>query len=443
MASRASRFKRLAAALPAAVSGMLVLMTAGALLQPTAVAATKRAAPKADSADLRELRSRIESLKNDIANKEESRNEARDALRESERAISEANRELHGLTVEKQNARGELTRLSGEARTIEAELASRQDAIGRMLTVRYFGGDVDYLKLMVSGQDPNQTARNLHYYSYVSRAQAALIRTLRANLARLRELEDETREKTEELAEIEAEQKKERDRIAREQTSRKKVLEKVSAQIRDQRKQVKSLERDENRLTRLVEELGRVIADRSSKARAAKPESKSAERKTDKGKVPAEAVGNTGNAPVVSAADGAAELVGAAFAKLKGSLRLPIRGELLGRFGRPRAEGGPSWKGLFIRAATGQEVRAVARGRVVFAEWMRGFGNLLILDHGEGYLTIYGNNEAVLKQVGEIVKAGDAVATTGSSGGSVESGLYFEIRHEGRPFDPMKWVTAK
>lgn len=438
MASLASRFKRLAA-LPAVVSGMLVLMAAGVLLQPAAQAATKRAVPKADSADLRELRSRIESLKNDIASKEESRNEARDALRESERAISEANRELHGLTVEKQNARNELARLGAEARGIEAELGSRQDAIGRMLTLRYFGGDVDYLKLMVSGQDPNQTARDLHYYSYVSRAQAALIRTLRANLARLRELEDETRDKTEELVEIEAEQKKERDRIAREQTSRKKVLEKVSAQIREQRKQVKSLERDENRLTRLVEELARVIADQS-KARAARSESKSADRKPDK--APPD-TGNTSNVPVVSPADGATELASAAFAKLKGSLRLPIRGELLGRFGRPRAEGGPSWKGLFIRAATGQEVRAVARGRVVFSEWMRGFGNLLILDHGEGYLTIYGNNESVLKQVGEIVKAGDAVATTGSSGGSVESGLYFEIRHEGKPFDPMKWIGSK
>ena len=443
MTSLASR-TRLAAALPAralcdVAVACLVLITAAIVFQPDALAATKRAAPKPDSADLRELRSRIESLKNDIASKEESRNEARDALRESERAISEANRELHNLSTERQNARNELARLGGEARGIESELASRQDAIGRMLTVRYFGGDVDYLKLMVTGQDPNQTARDLHYYSYVSRAQAALIRTLRANLARLRELEDETRDKTEELAEIEAEQKKERDRIAKEQSSRKKVLEKVSAQIREQRKQVKSLERDENRLTRLVEELARVIADQS-KARAARSESKSADRKADK--APPDG-GNTSNVPVVSPADGVAEMAGTAFAKLKGSLRLPIRGELLGRFGRPRAEGGPSWKGLFIRAATGQEVRAVARGRVVFAEWMRGFGNLLILDHGEGYLTIYGNNESVLKQVGEVVKAGDAVATTGSSGGSVESGLYFEIRHEGQPFDPMKWVTSK
>ena len=120
-----------------------------------------------------------------------------------------------------------------------------------------------------------------------------------------------------------------------------------------------------------------------------------------------------------------------------------MRGELASRFGNRRPEGGPSWKGLFIRSPSGQEVRAVAQGRVVFAEWMRGFGNLLILDHGDGYLSVYGNNEAVLKQVGDAVRAGEPVATTGASGGSAESGLYFETRHEGRPFDPLKWVTLR
>jgi septal ring factor EnvC (AmiA/AmiB activator) len=195
----------------------------------------------------------------------------------------------------------------------------------------------------------------------------------------------------------------------------------VSARIREQRRQVRGLERDESRLTRLVEELGRVLADEAQRLRPGLRES----RRND----------------AVPSADGT--LGSRSFASLRGRLRLPIRGELASRFGNPRPDGGPSWKGLFIRSPSGQDVRAVAPGRVVFAEWMRGFGNLLILDHGEGYLTIYGNNEAVLKQVGDAVGAGDAVATTGSSGGSPESGLYFEMRHEGRPFDPLKWVVLK
>jgi murein hydrolase activator len=100
-------------------------------------------------------------------------------------------------------------------------------------------------------------------------------------------------------------------------------------------------------------------------------------------------------------------------------------------------------KGVFIRAPEGQPVRAIAGGQVVYAEWMRGFGNLLILDHGEAYLSIYANNESLLKQVGDVVAGGEAVATTGASGGNEETGLYFEMRHLGRAFDPLRWVKPK
>ena len=396
--------------------GIVTLALATLLLAAQSVQAAKRA-PAPDPEDLRELRGRIDRLKNDIASAEESRSEARDSLRESERAISEANRSLRNLATERQNALAELSRLSGEGQRLENELGARQIAIGRLLTVRYRGGEADYLKLIVSGADPNQTARDLHYYGYLSRAQAELIRSLRTTLAWLQELQGQTRDKTAELAEIESDQKKQRDQLAKDQSARKHVLERVSAQIRDQRRQIKSLERDESRLTRLIEEVSRVIADEAKKTR--KPG-----RRNDQ--VPE--AGNT-------------DALGTAFAKLKGRLRLPIKGELASRFGSLRSDGGPSWKGLFIRSPAGQEVRAVAGGRVVFADWMRGFGNLLILDHGLGYLTIYGNNESVLKQIGDTVRVGDAVATTGSSGGGAESGLYFEIRHEGRAFDPMTWVV--
>ena len=390
------------------------------------LAATRRAPPP-DAEDLRALRTRIDKLKSDIADAEESRNEARDSLRESERAISEANRALRDLARDRQDARTELSRLEGEVSRVEAELAARHDELAQLLTVRYLGGQADYLKLLVSGVDPNQTARDLHYYGYISRAQAELVRSLRATLDWLQELHGQSREKTAELAEIENQQKKERNQLATEQGARRRVLDKVSAQLREQRRQVKGLEKDESRLSRLVEELSKLIAEEAKRPRRAAPGQRPSER-NDK-------------VPEPGLADSAQVAAGAAFAKLKGLLRLPVRGELVGRYGSPRPEGGPSWKGLFIRAPAGQEVRAVAGGRVVFADWMRGFGNLLILDHGQGYLTIYGNNESVLKALGDTVRTGDPVATTGASGGSADSGLYFEIRHAGRPFDPMSWVT--
>jgi septal ring factor EnvC (AmiA/AmiB activator) len=114
-----------------------------------------------------------------------------------------------------------------------------------------------------------------------------------------------------------------------------------------------------------------------------------------------------------------------------------------GRYGNPRADGGPPWTGLFILARAGEEVRAVAAGRVVFADWLRGFGNLLIIDHGGAYMSLYGYNESLFKQVGDVIHAGDAVAAVGNSGGTADSGLYFELRHEGRPLDPASWIGVK
>ena len=147
-------------------------------------------------------------------------------------------------------------------------------------------------------------------------------------------------------------------------------------------------------------------------------------------------------APKISTAEPDESQSGSAFSSLKGKLRLPLRGEIVGRFGTARVEGS-TWKGVFIRAAAGQPVKAVASGRVVFADWMRGFGNLLIVDHGDAYLSIYGNNDSLLKQVGQSVKGGETVATVGNSGGNPESGLYFELRHQGQPIDPMKWASLK
>jgi septal ring factor EnvC (AmiA/AmiB activator) len=131
---------------------------------------------------------------------------------------------------------------------------------------------------------------------------------------------------------------------------------------------------------------------------------------------------------------------GTPFSRLKGLLRLPVAGELMNKFGTPREGGGVSWKGLFIRAPEGAEVRAVAGGTVAFADWLRGFGNLVIVDHGEGYMSLYSNNESLYKQAGEPVKTGEAIASVGNSGGQESPGVYFELRHQSRPINPTAWI---
>ena len=128
------------------------------------------------------------------------------------------------------------------------------------------------------------------------------------------------------------------------------------------------------------------------------------------------------------------------FKSLKGKLTLPVRSKVSNKFGTRRPESTMAWTGWFLRVPANQPVKAIAAGRVVYADWLRGFGNLLIIDHGQGYMSLYGNNEALYKQVGDNLHGGDTIAVVGNSGGNEDSGLYFELRFEGKPFDPGKWV---
>jgi septal ring factor EnvC (AmiA/AmiB activator) len=252
-----------------------------------------------------------------------------------------------------------------------------------------------------------------------------LIGTLRDSLAEKRQLAATQRERTAELAEIAHKQEDQRATLLARQKQRQAVLAQVADQIKSQRREIDTLRRNDQRLGRLIDELAKVVVKPDRRKRAGKPPAQAQGRPAmrDEGLDPA-------------AADGA-------FARLRGKLAAPVRGAPVNRFGTPRAEGGAPWKGLFIRAGEGGEVHAVAAGQVVYADWLRGFGNLLIIDHGDDFLSIYGNNQALLREPGDSVAAGEAIATVGNSGGNPESGLYFELRHQGRPFDPLRWVRFR
>ena len=397
-------------------------VTLFALVGFLAVCGLAHAAEARDADDLKALRARIESLKSELDQKEATRRESRDALRESERAISDANRELGALEAESHAAQEALQALAERRRALGAGLEKQQASIARMLAARHAAGPPDVLRVLLSGNDPNDAARHLYYLGEIARASARLLAQFRADAAELDRVSQDAAEKTARLEAIEAEKRTERQKIQAESRERRKVLDKVAGEIRAGRKEIRGLLADESRLARLVEEIGKVLA--------AKPGAGYARRRA----TPAEKVPE---------AAGLAEAVQGVFSSLRGKLRLPVRGELVARFGSPRTEGNGSSKGVFIRSTEGQQVRAVAAGRVVFADWMRGFGNLLILDHGETYLSVYGNNEALLKQPGDSVAAGEPIATVGSTGGSAETGLYFELRHLGKAFDPLQWSNLR
>lgn len=386
----------------------------------------------ADSRDeLKALRERLEKLQRDYQATRESHADAADSLRQSERAISDAKRKLKLLETEQQKTRGELSTVKTELEQVQASIGGRQKQLGEMLKQAYMRGGGDSLKLLLSGKDPNEVSRELVYLNYLSQSQLRLIESLRQELDQLTQLKASAAEKDRKLTEIKQSRIAEQERLLKEKQARQAVLESLAGKIKAQRKEISTLKQDEKRLTDLLAKLAKLEQQRQAKAAKAKAAKKPASGTVQSKPSSPVAVNTEVPEPIYG---------GTAFSRLKGLLRLPVRGELMNRFGAPREGGGLSWKGLFIRAQEGTEVRAIAAGRVVFADWLRGFGNLVIVDHGEGYMSLYSNNESLYKQPGEGVKAGDAIASAGNSGGQEEPGVYFELRHQGRSINPMAWI---
>jgi len=327
--------------------------------------------------------------------------------------VSEANRALFDLAQQRRTLEAELAAIARRQDDIRASIAGEEALAGKLLRLQYQQGGPDRLRLALEGRDAATAARHIEYYNYVQRARAELIAQLRRKGDELAALGRDAAARREDIASNEAESVAEARKLERERAARAAVVQRLAGEIAKGRREIGRLKRDEARLAKLVEEISRALAARGEGR-----------------KRPGQRVDSVADASVSARP----------FDTLKGRLRLPVRGELAGRYGAPREEAGTSWKGLFIRAATGDTVHAVGDGQVVYADWLRGFGNLLILDHGKGYMSLYAYNEALLRKVGERVRGGDPLAQVGASGGSEDSGLYFELRRDGKPFDPMGWV---
>ncbi len=369
------------------------------------------AAPKPE---LQELRGRIESLQKSLDSKEDAKADAADELKTSEQAISAINSALRDLGRQQQAAQSTLNSLEHEKGGLDKRIGAEQAMLGRLLYQQYRSGRQAQFKILLNQENPSQAARQLRYYTYLARARSELLERLRGDLETLSRLTQATETKQAELSQIQSEQDKQRQKLLAQQETKKKLVTQLAKQIGQQRSELSRLQRNEKQLTQLIERLAK--------------QRQAAGKKTER------APSSARNSTVPDAS-----LAGTAFLQLKGKLQLPVRGELTGRFGTPRQDSGSPWRGLFIRTAAAQEVHAIASGRVVFADWLRGFGNLIIIDHGSGYMSLYGNNESLFKRTGEEARAGDVIAGTGNSGGNPETGLYFEIRHQSRPFNPLDW----
>ncbi len=450
--------------------------------------------------DLDDLKRRIRDLQKEMAQTEASRSGAADAVAEAERAVSRVQRSLREVEGQRGNAEKEIASLEAQQQAVLARIAMRQGELGDWLRRHYMHGPADGVAPLLAERDPNQIARDAHYLEHLGRARLALIDGLRADLRDTRARATDIAARRDRLAALESEQRRQQGELESVHAQRRQALAALSAQLQDQRKEVTDLQQDEQRLARLIdtlvrrarEQAAREAARRAAEQRAAErrtaelkaaeqraaaqraAEQRAAEQRLAEQRATQARAGEISPAPASAAAAARAEVAsspstspppasarraepvvaevarsagptptGVSFGQLRGQLHLPVRGELIGRFGAQRAEGGTTWKGVFVRAAGGSDVRAVAAGEVVYSDWLRGYGNLLIIDHGSDYLSVYGNNDALLKEVGAVVKGGDVVASVGAGGSSADSGLYFEIRHQGRPLDPMQWVRLR
>ncbi len=396
------------------------------------VAQAAPAHPEKAAAELKAVHGQIEKLKKELAANENQKSEAADALKESELAISEANRTLADLNNERAATAEELAELESAVAATQASIARSRERLVALLRTRYKAGEIEAWRLLLNQQDPNAASRELSYYRYLAQAQQALAQRLQGELTKLDELAAQVRSKHEQFERIAREKQRQKQQLQSQKQQKQVLLSKLDQKIGAQRNQIQKLAADEKRLSGLIERLEQLARRQDAerqKARA-KQEKQVREKQVHAGKTsPARR-----NDALPEEAQSAA-----AFAALRGRLRLPARGEIVGRFGAPRNEA-TSWKGVFIKAAEGQPIKAVASGHVIYADWLRGFGNILIVDHGGGYISLYSACESVLKKVGDPVKAGDTIATTGNSGGMSDSGVYFEIRQNGKPLDPMTWV---
>ncbi len=386
----------------------------------------------------KELKARLAQLKKSLAQSESAHAEAADALAASETAISTASRHLQQLAA----SRRQVEQRIAELQSAQKEAASAQSAhASRLGAAARSQFELQHAPPMEGALDPARTAqdeRDSAYLDRVVRERLHRIGELDDRRAQLAALEQESRQRSAELARIDADEHASRTQLLKQEALRKSTLARLARQIAGQRQSVAGLERDDARLGSVIDQIDRLLAEQARR-RAAPP---ARGRPSPKG--------GTGDAAAEAVPEPAIPASATGFARLRGKLMLPVQGPIGSRFGAARLgedgrpqEGAPSWKGLFLRAAVGSPVHAVAAGRVVFADWLRGFGNLMILDHGEGFLSVYANNETLLHGVGDQVGADEVIASVGNTGGNEQSGLYFEMRYQGRPFDPLGWAVAR
>ena len=342
----------------------------------------------------------IVALEKDMRSGQADRTQASRDLETHERAIAQIIREQSTLTATADKLSTQLQRLRVTHEAVGARIEQERKGLAGELRAAYAMGRGDRAQLLLQHREPSAIARLLRYHSYFSRAQRERLAMLERSLIRLSDTEQAIADETLRLAKVHERYRAKREALEQERNLRATALATLNAELATTRSSVQRFKKDQLRLTTLISRLRDAIDD-----------------------VPAE------SEPPRS------------FKTLRGKLPWPVRGQLQQRFGALSNDTQLKMQGVLVKAPMGDQVRTIAHGRVIFADWLRGFGLMVIVDHGGGYMSLYGNNQSLHREPGEWISAGDSVATVGDSGGKDGSGLYFEIRHDGRPVNPSVWCT--
>ena len=350
--------------------------------------------------ELEVVREKISDLKKNMDRSARDRDRLTGELQKAEVAIAEKRLRLKDIERERAYSGKRLGELDATIAEREAELELESDHLSAQVRAAYMSGSQEKIKLLLNQRDPAMLGRMMAYYRYFNDYRADNIGAVTEKIRELAALHSEVAAEEARLADLARTRKAELEKLAAVQQERQALLAALQDRMAAEGREIERLAAQEQDLARLIAELTSILSDY----------------------------------PITSEQP---------FSEYRGRLTWPVAGTLLRDFGQPRVGGQLKWNGVVLAAPRGREVRSVYHGRVAFADWLAGMGLLVIVDHGEGYMTLYGYNETILKNAGDWVAPGDVIATVGDSGGQAEPGLYFEIRQGTKPMNPRRWVTRR
>jgi len=385
----------------ARVALLVLWAVVGSLSAPLAASAQGKATPTQKEAELRKVNSKIEKVRKSVNADIEKRDQLSVQLRDAELGVQDARKRLDAVRAERIATEARLRELELERAKLEKDLAGERGALAGELRAAYVNGREEEIKLLLNQEDPATFGRMLQYYGYLGRARAERIGSIRDKLEQLALVREKIAAEYARLQELEAGQEREVAALRSAQDKRSKAVVSINSQIKSRGGELQRLESQARGLEKLIADLRKALQD----------------------------------VPVAKQAP---------FEPLKGKLPWPVQqGRVLARFGQPRAGGSMRWQGMLIGTDRGARVRAPFAGRVAYADWLPGMGLMLVVDHGGGYMSLYGHNEELFRKVGDPVAAGDVIGSVGDTGGHNQPALYFEVRRGRQPVDPEIWLQRR